>query len=105
MRKWMICLWVILFLLWIGKLVVLDLFGALGMIFVVGIGYFVPWGSPPMQQRWIIFWGIMCAFNCVLDLVFGIMHLVQYLNGTYHTMGGGHHSGGMYGHNGHHDGE
>lgn len=96
MRKWCILLWVCLTLLFIGKFVVLDFFGAFSMLFVVGLGYFVPWGTPPMQQRWIIFWGIICAFNCLIDLVFGIMHLVQYLNGTYatyyaHQYSGGHH--------------
>merc|ERR1719420_1032678 len=95
----MICLWILLLALFIGKFVVLDLFGALSMMFVVGVGYFVPWGKPPMQQRWIILWGIICAFNCIFDLVFGIMHLVQYLNGTYGAYSG--HYGGYHSH--HHD--
>lgn len=90
MRKWVICLWLLLLSLFIAKCVVLDLFGALSMLIVVALGYFVPWGKPPMQQRWIIFWGIMCAFNFFIDLIFGIMHLVQYLNGTFvHPMSGG----------------
>lgn len=93
MRKWVICLWFLLLSLFIAKCVVLDLFGAFSMLIVVGLGYFVPWGKPTMQQRWIIFWGIMCAFNFFIDLIFGIMHLVQYLNGTHqHPMGGGYSS-------------
>jgi len=96
MRKWVICLWLLLVALFIAKIVVLDLFGALSMLIVVALGYFVPFGKPAMQQRWIIFWGIMCAFNAIIDLIFGIMHLVRYLNGQYeHTgigMGGGHHN-------------
>merc|ERR1719214_270779 len=75
MRKWVICLWVLLLILFIAKCVVLDLFGAFSMLIVVGLGYFVPWGKPPMQQRWIIF--------------FGIMHLIQYLNGVHqHPLSG-----------------
>lgn len=96
MRKWVICLWIILLGLFVAKIVVLDLFGALSMMIVVGLGYFVPFGTPPMQQRWIIFWGIMCAFNAIIDFIFGIMHMVRYLNGEYtHTgvgMGGGYHN-------------
>lgn len=93
MRKWVICLWSLLLGLFIAKCVVLDLFGAFSMLIVVGLGYFVPWGKPPMQQRWIIFWGIMCAFNFFIDLIFGVMHLIQYLNGTHtHPMGGGYNS-------------
>eukprot|EP00746_Dinoflagellata_sp_MGD_P001998 gnl/MRDRNA2_/MRDRNA2_103832_c0_seq1.p1 gnl/MRDRNA2_/MRDRNA2_103832_c0~~gnl/MRDRNA2_/MRDRNA2_103832_c0_seq1.p1 ORF type:complete len:240 (+),score=42.10 gnl/MRDRNA2_/MRDRNA2_103832_c0_seq1:136-855(+) len=87
MRKWVICLWLLLLGLFIAKLVVLDLFGALSMLIVVALGYFVPFGKPPMQQRWIIFWGLMCLFNAVIDLIFGIMHLVQYLNGHYSQTG------------------
>merc|ERR1719424_2691592 len=84
----------------VGKLAVLDLFGAFNMLFVVVLGYFVPWGKPTMQQRWIICWGIICAFNCIIDLIFGIMHLVQYMNGTYHNplIGGGGYGHGQYGH-------
>lgn len=82
MRKWVIVLWLMMLALFIAKIVVLDLFGALSMLIVVGLGYFVPFGKPTMQQRWIIFWGIMCAFNAIIDLIFGIMHLVRYLNGV-----------------------
>lgn len=97
MRKWVICLWLLLLGCFIGKLVVLDLFGAFSMLIVVALGYFVPFGKPAMQQRWIIFWGIMCAFNCIIDLIFGVMHLIQFLNGSYTAMGamgGGHHQHG-----------
>lgn len=95
MRKWTICLWVLLVTLLIGKLVVMDFFGALSMLIVVGLGYFVPFGKPPMQQRWIIFWGVLCAFNCVFDLVFACFRCYQYVNGSYGQSG---HSG--YGHYG-----
>eukprot|EP00746_Dinoflagellata_sp_MGD_P004848 gnl/MRDRNA2_/MRDRNA2_109367_c0_seq1.p1 gnl/MRDRNA2_/MRDRNA2_109367_c0~~gnl/MRDRNA2_/MRDRNA2_109367_c0_seq1.p1 ORF type:complete len:230 (-),score=24.91 gnl/MRDRNA2_/MRDRNA2_109367_c0_seq1:42-731(-) len=92
MRKWVICLWIVLLILFVAKCVVLDLFGAFSMIIIVGLGYFVPWGKPPMQQRWIIFWGIMCAFNFFIDLIFAVMHLVQYLNGTHqHPLSGSQH--------------
>lgn len=100
MRKWCIVLWVLLFLLFIAKLVVLDFFGGFSMLFVIGLGYFVPWGKPAMQQRWIIMWGIICAFNAMIDLIFGIMHLVQYLNGTYAIYYSKQYSGG---HHGYHD--
>lgn len=83
MRKWSIALWLLLLALLIGKVIVLDIFGVFSLLIVVVIGYFVPFGKPPMQQRWIIFWGLMCAFNCILDLIFGVLHLVQYMNGTY----------------------
>jgi len=99
MRKWMIVLWVLLLGLLIAKCVVLDFFGAFGMLVVVVLGYVVPFGKPVMQQRWIIFFGLLCAFNCVVDLIFAGMHLMQYLNGTYHNSLGG------YSHGGHHGGQ
>lgn len=81
MRKWVICLWIVFLGLFIARCVVLDLFGALSMIIVVILGYFVPFGNPPMQQRWVMCWGIFCALNCIVDFIFGLMYLVRYLNG------------------------
>jgi len=95
MRKWTICLWVALVALLIGKLVVLEVLGCLSILCVVAIGYFVPWGKPPMQQLWIVFWGAICAFNCVMDLILAIMHYYQYQNGTYGRPH--HHYGNGYG--------
>merc|ERR1719161_2611709 len=55
------------------------------MLLVVILGYLVPFGDPPLQMRWIILWGVICAVNCIFDFVLGIMHLMMYLNGTYRT--------------------
>lgn len=97
MRKWTIVLWLALMALLIGKLFVLEIFGCLSILCVVAIGYFVPWGKPPMQQIWIIFWGAICAFNCVMDLILAILHYHQYQNGTYgrnrHYYGNGYNEG------------
>lgn len=83
MRKWTILLWVLLVALLIGKLVVLEVLSCLSILCVVAIGYFVPWGKPPMQQIWIFAWGALCVFNGVMDLIMAIMHYHQYQNGTY----------------------
>merc|ERR1719160_844772 len=51
------------------------------MIITVFVGYLVPFGTPAMQQRWIICWGMFSALNSVMDLILGIMYLVRYLFG------------------------
>merc|ERR1719378_1878638 len=68
------------------------------MLVVVIVGYFVPFGKPGMSQTWIICWGFICFFNALIDLVLGIIRLVQYTQGhTPGTYSGGYHSGGVYG--------
>merc|ERR1719378_644199 len=98
MRKWVILLWLIMVLLLIGKILVLEVFSALSLFLVVALGYLVPFGDPPMQMRWIVLWGVICAVNCIFDFVLGMMHLMMYLNGTYRTsMDQGMYSHGAYG--------
>ena len=94
MRKWAICLWILQLLCMIGRFVVLDFMGGITMMLVCIIGYFVPFGKPAMSQRWVICWGFICFFNAIIDLVLGIIRLMQYLNGDVvgqRAWGMGHH--------------
>jgi len=83
MRKWTILLWILLLLILIGDLIVLEVFACFSILCVLAIGYWVPWGRPPMQQIWIIFWGFVCAFNCIMDLILAILRYHRYKTGTY----------------------
>merc|ERR1719460_3192764 len=53
----------------------------MGMLVLDSVGYFVPFGNPPMQYVWIICWGMLCTFNGIVDLILGIQYLIRYLNG------------------------